>query len=83
MVPNVIVADYHLGSGISGTNAIEQIRQALGSQIPAFLVTGDTSEECKRDAQKQSLLMLNKPVDSDVLLTTIAGKLKQPIVPVH
>ena len=83
MVPNVIVADYHLGSGTSGTNAIEQIRQALGSQIPAFLVTGDTSEECKRDAQKQSLLMLNKPVDSDVLLTTIAGKLKQPIVPVH
>ncbi len=83
MVPNVIVADYHLGSGVTGASAIEKIRLALRAQIPAFLVTGDTSEECKRDAQKQSLLMLNKPVDSDVLLSTIASKLKQPIVSEH
>jgi len=79
MVPNVIVADYHLGSEITGASAIEQIRLVFGSRIPAVMVTGDTAEACKRDARMQSLLMLNKPVDSDVLLATIAKKLKQTI----
>lgn len=83
MVPNVIVADYHLGGGVCGARAVDEIRDALGIQIPAVMITGDTSEESERDAIKHSLLILHKPVSSEVLLSTIAYELSQSTSFVH
>lgn len=74
-LPDVIIADYHLGTGGSGTRAVDDIRDALGYPIPAVLVTGDTSDESEQDAADRSMKILFKPVASETLIATIAGEL--------
>lgn len=75
MTPDVIVADYHLGSGECGAAAVNAIREELNIDIPAVLVTGDTSEQIERDAINHCLRLLYKPVSSEVLLSAIAVEL--------
>lgn len=62
--PDLIISDYHLASGTTtGIRAIEQINAALGSSIPAILISGDTAPEPARDARDQGYILLHKPVD--------------------
>ncbi|WP_275195650.1 MASE1 domain-containing protein [Bradyrhizobium sp. CSA207] len=61
--PDLIISDYHLASGTTGIRAIEQINAALGSSIPAILISGDTAAEPLRDANARGYSLLHKPVD--------------------
>ena len=61
--PDLIISDYHLASGKTGSRAIEQINAAFGSSIPAILISGDTAPEPLRDAKDRGYILLHKPVD--------------------
>jgi CheY-like chemotaxis protein/two-component sensor histidine kinase len=61
--PDLIISDYHLASGKTGIQAIEQINAAFGSSIPAILISGDTAPEPARDAEDRGYILLHKPVD--------------------
>jgi signal transduction histidine kinase/CheY-like chemotaxis protein len=61
--PDLIISDYHLASGKTGIQAIEQINAAFGSSIPAILISGDTAPEPLRDAKDRGYILLHKPVD--------------------
>ena len=61
--PDLIISDYHLASGKTGIRAIEQINAALGSSIPAILISGDMAPEPLRDAKDRGYILLHKPVD--------------------
>jgi CheY-like chemotaxis protein len=61
--PDLIISDYHLASGKTGSRAIEQINAAFGSSIPAILISGDTAPEPLRDAQDRGYILLHKPVE--------------------
>ncbi len=41
--PDFILSDYHLGQSETGIDAIQRIRVSHGAQIPALLLSGDTS----------------------------------------
>jgi two-component system, sensor histidine kinase len=45
---DLIVTDYHLGDGVMGTQVIAQVRDALGPQLRAALMTGDTSSAIQK-----------------------------------
>lgn len=60
--PDLIIADYRLVDGSTGTQAIERLRRALGAQVPAFLISGDTAPEALREARAHGLHLLHKPV---------------------
>jgi signal transduction histidine kinase len=60
--PDVIISDYRLANGKTGIEAIEQLRNALGAPIPAFLISGDTAPERLRDASESGFHLLHKPV---------------------
>lgn len=77
VVPDVIVADYHLSPHVTGIQAIRDIRKHLGVAVPALLVTGDTSADSIRDAARCDLPVLHKPVDSDELLATINEQVRR------
>lgn len=47
---------------MTGVKAIEIIRSALGSAIPAVVITGDTSTEGLRETKESRLEVLHKPV---------------------
>ncbi|MCW8905183.1 PAS domain-containing hybrid sensor histidine kinase/response regulator [Sedimenticola sp.] len=60
--PDVILADYHLDRGQTGTDAVLAMRQCAGSEIPAAIITADYSEESGQLFQELRLPLLNKPV---------------------
>lgn len=61
LVPDVILADYHLDDGQVGTDVIAAVRARVGD-VPAMLITADRSDSSRRHYREQGLPMLNKPV---------------------
>lgn len=70
--PDVIVADYRLGGGCTGIEAIAALRRAFGADIPALLVTGDTAPETIRAIQASGLPVLHKPLKPAKLRALLA-----------
>jgi two-component system, sensor histidine kinase len=67
--PDLVICDYHVGSGPSGVEIIRMIREVTKRSIPALLVTGDTSRATLDLAQKlEKCRLLSKPIDADELL---------------
>ena len=60
--PDVILADYRLRADATGIDAIRRLHAELGAEIPAVLITGDTSPERLREAKESGFLLLHKPV---------------------
>jgi CheY-like chemotaxis protein len=60
--PDVIVADYHLDGGASGTAAIEMLQQRYGKDIPALVISGNNSESLRGEACALGHRFLAKPV---------------------
>lgn len=71
--PDVLICDYRL-PGEKGTEVIRSVRQAMDRNIPAILLTGDTSLKESKLAGLVKCTMLHKPVDANRLITLI-GKL--------
>ena len=60
--PEVVVADYRLREGRTGTEAILRIREMYGTGIPGILLTGETGAMVQSDAAEHDLGIIHKPV---------------------
>jgi two-component system, sensor histidine kinase len=60
--PDLIIADFHLSGGRTGIETIEHVRAAFGADIPALLVSGDTSPERLQQSRESGYMLLHKPV---------------------
>jgi len=76
--PDLIISDYHLGSGKSGIDAIASVRKAAGAAVPAFLISGDTAPERMRDAGTSGYQLLHKPVPPMTLRAVLNRMLAAP-----
>lgn len=76
--PDLIVSDYHLPSGATGLEVIATLRKSLAANIPALLISGDTDAAQLREANKQGLDLLHKPVDPAALRAMFARMLSKP-----
>jgi signal transduction histidine kinase/CheY-like chemotaxis protein len=74
----MIVADYRLGDGVTGVEAIRAIQPMLAAPAPAIIVTGDTSPDRIREAQASGYPLLHKPLDADQLLAAIQTTIAHP-----
>lgn len=68
--PDIIISDYHLGSGETGPDVIDMIRKRFQRQIPAVVLTGDATV-VELPSQRSRLRLLHKPVDPDILVTVL------------
>ncbi len=64
--PDVILADFHLGQGDNGIDAIEAVR-ALYGKIPAFVITADRSPAIEQLAARSDIQLFYKPLEPDAL----------------
>ena len=69
--PDAIISDYHLSSEKTGVDAIDELRGAFGSEIPAFLMSGDVNPEPSLRAQAKGYPLLHKPVEPMTLRATV------------
>jgi len=68
---DLVVTDYHLDGGRTGTEVIAAAREILGPSCKAILVTGDTSSAVREMQGDASLRITSKPINSDELLALV------------
>lgn len=66
--PVLIVSDFHLLDGSTGVEAVADIRKHYGLNIPAFIVSGDTSKVVKDAHPVDNSTLMSKPVNTGRLL---------------
>jgi two-component system CheB/CheR fusion protein len=73
LTPDLIISDFHLNHKENGADIIHRARTIGGQQIPAILVSGDTSSTMD-EMSAQDIVVTSKPVDPDKLIS-LARKL--------
>jgi CheY-like chemotaxis protein len=72
--PDILLADYHLNDGDLGTDLIVDIRDQLGAEIPAAVITADRSPEVQAAVRRlPSVSLLTKPIKPARLRALIAS----------
>jgi CheY-like chemotaxis protein len=68
---DLLITDYHLEGGRTGTQVIEAARDRLGAGFKAVLVTGDTSSAIREMQGDPHLRITSKPINSDELISMV------------
>lgn len=79
--PDLIISDFHLLDGSTGVEAVGMVREAFEKNIPAFIVTGDTSKMIQEARLIDNCIILNKPVNTDTLLNNASTAIRSGEVP--
>jgi signal transduction histidine kinase len=74
MAPDIILADYHLNGSDTGVRSIQQVRDALGTQIPAIMITANHEDHVKDAGLANRFSVLTKPVNLSRLRSLIDWK---------
>ena len=61
-VPDLVVADFHIGSEANGVEVVEEIREAHKCETPAIIITADRSAEVLKLVKARGFHLLQKPV---------------------
>jgi CheY-like chemotaxis protein len=66
-VPDIILADYRLRNNKTGVDAVAVVREELNIDVPAIIITGDTSPERLKQVSESGFHLMHKPVTPDAL----------------
>ncbi|MGQ4660642.1 PAS-domain containing protein [Lysobacter sp. F6437] len=72
--PDVALVDYHLHDRLDGLGIIDLLRERLGADLPAALLTGDGSDALKHAARAHRCRVLTKPVKPASLRAFLAAQ---------
>ena len=67
----LLITDYHLSDGETGTQVIASLQAELGRPLKAVLMTGDTSSAIKELPRDPLVRIVSKPVNADELLAML------------
>jgi len=80
-VPSLLISDFHLLDGSTGVEAVSGIREYYDANIPAFIVSGDTSKVVKEARPLDNCTLMSKPVNTARLLAAAHIATKTGTVP--
>jgi CheY-like chemotaxis protein len=72
---DLLITDYHLNDGETGTQVIATLREILGVSFKAVLTTGDTSSAIQQLPRDPHLRITSKPIRADELLALLRSLL--------
>jgi len=64
----LLITDYHLREGETGADVIAGVRETLGREVPAIVITGDTSSTIREERPGGRVHLVSKPMDAEQLL---------------
>ena len=70
IVPDALICDYRLINE-NGLEVIEALRDFLGFEVPALVLSGEEDKELVKKTREQHLFLLRKPVKSHLLANTL------------
>lgn len=76
-LPDIILTDYHLGGGQTGSQVVEDVRSILATEIPAVILTGDNELAGMSEVKESPWIIFQKPVEPHTLNNVIQGLLSQ------
>lgn len=79
--PDLVVADYHLDAGRTGTNTVHALRERYGAGLPSLIVSGDHSAETATLVRDAGLPFLSKSAGPARLRAMISFLVKPPQSP--
>jgi PAS domain S-box-containing protein len=68
---DIVLTDYHLDDGETGLAVLRQLRKLAGRDLPAVVLSGDTSSIVGNLAAIDRVRVLRKPVDAVQLVTAM------------
>ena len=74
--PDVLLCDYNLRGSPDGVETIRHLRAALGRNVPAIVMTGDTRSQTVDSISAQGVSVLIKPFLAEELLEALRGQEK-------
>ena len=75
--PDVLLCDYNLRGSPDGVETIRHLRAALGRNVPAVVMTGDTRSQTTLSISAQGIAVLIKPFLAEELLEALRAHEKQ------
>lgn len=75
--PDLILADYHLGTDMSGLMLIDTLREQWRSEVPAIVLTGDVSGQTAFEIASARCTQLNKPAKLKELIQLVHAMFTQ------
>lgn len=78
-VPDALVCDYELEDNCTGPEVIRALREEFNCDIPALMVTGDTSGTAETQARQMGLALLYKPLDAAALRRSLESILRREV----
>jgi len=75
--PDVLLCDYNLRGSPDGVETIRHLRAALGRNVPATVMTGDTRSQTVDSISAQGISVLIKPFLAEELLEALRGQEKR------
>ncbi|MGI9236706.1 MAG: PAS domain-containing hybrid sensor histidine kinase/response regulator [Woeseiaceae bacterium] len=79
--PKLLISDFHLLDGSTGVQAVSAIREHFGSDIPAYIVSGDTSKVVRDSRLLDNCTLMSKPIDTNRLLSAAREAIRTGEVP--
>lgn len=76
--PDLIVSDFRLRGEDNGIDTVFALRESFDRDVPAIILTGDTSPEQLRRVQESGLELMHKPVGVDELKAALSAHLGEP-----
>ena len=73
---DIIIADFDLGTKISGAECIAAIRERRGREVPALIITGHEIEGIRQSLHTLNISVLAKPVRPPELRTVLFEQVK-------
>jgi len=79
--PELIISDFHLLDGSTGVEAVTSIRKYIGKNVPAFIISGDTSKVVQDARSLENSAIMSKPVNTTRLLESARITIAKGVVP--
>lgn len=79
--PVLLLSDFHLLDGSTGVEAVSAMREFFNEEIPAFIVSGDTSKVVKDARLLDNCILISKPVDTARLLAAASHAIRSGEIP--
>lgn len=74
--PDAILVDYHLDDGLTGCDAVNELRAHFVQPLPAIMITADRTEHCQRMLQEMGIPVLSKPLKAGKLRAMLGSLFK-------
>lgn len=76
-LPGLFLIDYRLPGNEDGISVARALKDKIGADVPALIITGDTDPAVTNRVAKAGHLIFNKPVEPDKLIATIHAQVQR------